>query len=201
MSKLVIAISREYGAGGREIAGLVAKKLGVNLYDRQLVHIAAAELQLNTLTDEELQRLENEVPPLGNSFIPFLSFGMRGEKPLNQQIFEAESQVIMRLARNESCVILGRCSDFILHNEPNVLTVFVHASDKFKDERGKVKYAGKTVADLKAEDEKRAKYYKYFTAHEFGDPANFDLMVRSDKGTLEDIADAIVSYAKAVIKA
>lgn len=200
MSNVVITISRQYGAAGREIAALVAKKLGVHLYDRQLVHIAAAQLQIDELSEEELLKLEREVPPLGMNFIPFLSFGMRGEKPLNQQIFEAEAGVIARLARNESCVILGRCADFVLHNQRNVLSVFIHASDKFRTERGISQYLGKTLADLEREDEKRALYYKHFTAQEFGNPDNYDLVIRADKGSVDEIADSIVAYAKAFIK-
>ncbi|HIV55286.1 MAG TPA: cytidylate kinase-like family protein [Candidatus Anaerobiospirillum stercoravium] len=200
MSNVVITISRQYGAAGREIATKVAEKLGVHLYDRQLVHIAAAQLQIDELSEEELLKLEREVPPLGLSFTPFFSFGMRGEKPLNQQIFEAEAGVIARLARNESCVILGRCADFVLHNERNVVSVFIHASDKFRADRGVHAYLGKTLEDLKREDEKRALYYKHFTAQEFGAPENYDLVVRADKGTTDEIADAIVAYAKAFVK-
>ena len=200
MSNIVITISRQYGAAGREIAQKVAEKLGVPLYDRQLVHIAAAQLQIDQLDEDELLKLEKEVPPLGLNFTPFFSFGMRGEKPLNQQIFEAEAGVIARLARHESCVILGRCADFVLHNERNVLTVFIEASDKFRAERGVSSYQGKTLNDLKREDEKRALYYKHFTAQEFGDPLNYDLVVRADKGTTDEIAESIVAYAKAFIK-
>ena len=83
---------------------------------------------------------------------------MRGEKPLNQQIFEAEAGVIARLAKHESCVILGRCADFVLHNERNVLTVFIGASDNFRKERGVTAYSGKTLADLDRENAKRAQY-------------------------------------------
>ena len=199
MSNIVITISREYGAAGREIAKKVADRLGVHLYDRQLVHIAAAQLQIDELSEEELLKLEREVPPLGLNFTPFLSFGMRGEKPLNQQIFEAEAGVIARLARHESCVILGRCADFVLHNERNVLTVFIQASDEFRAQRGRSVY-GKSLSELKREDEKRAQYYKHFTAQNFGDSMNYDLVVRSDKGTPDEIADSIVAYAKSFIK-
>lgn len=200
MSNIVIAISRQYGAAGREIATLVAQKLGVHLYDRQLVHIAAAQLQIDQLTEEELLRLESEVPPLGMNFTPFFSFGMRGEKPLNQQIFEAEAGVIARLARHESCVILGRCADFVLHNERNVLTVFIGASDKFREQRAATVYEGKSLADLNKEDAKRASYYRHFTAQTFGAKENYDLVIRADKGTTDEIADSIVAYARAFIK-
>lgn len=200
MSNIVITISRQYGAAGREIASKVAQKLGVHLYDRQIVHIAAAQLQLDQLNEEELLKLEREVPPLGFGFTPFLTFGMRGEKSLNQQLFEAEAGVVARLARSESCVILGRCADFILHNDRNVLSVFVQASDRFRINRAKDFYNGKTLDDLDRENEKRAMYYKHFTAQDFGDPHNYDLVVRADKGSTDEIADSIIAYAKTLIK-
>ncbi len=199
MSNIVITISRQYGAAGREIASKVAQALGVPLYDRQIVHIAATELQLDQLTEEELQKLEREVPPLAYGFVPFYTFGMHGEKPLKQQLFESEAAVVSRLAHSHSCVILGRCADFILHNDRNVLSVFVHASDKFRSHRATDFYNGKTLEDLDRETEKRAMYYKHFTSQDFGDPCNYDLVVRADKGSTDEIANSIVAYAKSLI--
>ena len=76
----VITISRQYGAGGREIAGLVAEKLGIKLYDRQIVHIAAAKIGLDDLSENDLLELENYVKPLSMNFLPFRSFGMNSSR-------------------------------------------------------------------------------------------------------------------------
>ena len=72
---LVLTVSRQYGAGGRELAQILADKLSVKLYDRQIVHIAAAKLGINDLSEEELLQMENQVKPLSMSFVPFHSFG------------------------------------------------------------------------------------------------------------------------------
>lgn len=197
MGKTIITISRQYGAAGREIAACCAELLGVKLYDRQLIHIAAAQLQIDHLSKEELLKLEADVPPLGLDFTSFFNFGMRGEKPLNQQIFDAECAVIARLAEQESCVILGRCSNFVLSGRPDTVNVFIHASDEYRKKRGMEVYHGVTLAELKKEDKKRAAYYEHYTAHKFGSKKDFDLTVRADNGTPKQIAAAITAYARA----
>ncbi len=197
MGKTIITISRQYGSAGREIAAHCAELLGVKLYDRQLIHIAAAQLQINNLSEQELLQLESEVPPLGLDFTSFFNFGMRGEKPLNQQIFDAESAVIARLAEQESCVILGRCANFVLADHPNTVNVFIHASDEYRKDYAKKMYNGIGLDALNREDKKRAAYYEHYTAHKFGSPRDFDLVIRADKGTPLQIASAITAYAQA----
>lgn len=97
----VITISRQYGAGGRELANILAEKLGIKLYDRQIVHIAAAKLGIDDLSEEEL---------LSMSFIPFHSFGTRmGES--SQGMFMSESAAIRKIAEDGSCIFLGRSAD------------------------------------------------------------------------------------------
>lgn len=96
----VIAISRQYGSGGRELAQILAKKLGIPLYDRQLIHIAAAKIGIDDMKEGDLKQLEEEIPPLSLKFMPFYIFGMQGEKPLNNKMFEAESEAIRQLARD-----------------------------------------------------------------------------------------------------
>ncbi len=201
MSNLVITISREYGSACHDVAELVAAKLGIKVYDRQLIHVAAAQYLNNALTAEELTRLEHQVPTLRGGFNPFYTFGMRGDKPLNQQMFEAESAVISRIARQESCLIIGRCADFILGGAPNVLTIFLRADEAFKKEYAREKLESRTLQDLRAEDDKRARYYRYFTGQEFGDPKNFDLSVTMrTKTSIADAAAAIAAYAEIAIK-
>lgn len=123
---LVITISRQYGAGGRELAGILAEKLGVKLYDRQLVHLAAAKLGIHDLSEDELLEMENTVKPLSMSFIPFHSFGTHmGES--SQGMFMSESAVIRKIAEDGSCIFLGRCADYALRNNDNHFDIFVCA--------------------------------------------------------------------------
>lgn len=192
---LVLTVSRQYGAGGRELAQILADKLGVKLYDRQIVHIAAAKLGINDLSEEELLQMENQVKPLSMSFVPFHSFGTHmGES--SHGMFLSESAAIKKLAKDGSCVILGRCGDYVLRNNPDNFSIFVCADDQFREKRGKEVYEGKSLKELNKEDEKRARYYNYYTDRTWGDGANYDLVVNTSRQPLEKIADAVLAYVE-----
>lgn len=198
---LVVTVSRRYGCGGRELAEIIAKKLDVKLYDRQLVHIAAAKLSINDLPDEDLYELENTIPPMEMTFMPFHSFGVKlGSGQYSRGIFLAESNVIRKIADKKSCVILGRCADYVLREHENKFSIFVTADDEFRDKRGLTVYDGKTVAELDAENKKRARYYEYYTDQTWGDGANYDLVVNTSNTPLDKIADGIISYIESVKK-
>lgn len=173
---IVISISRKYGCGGRELAQILAEKLNIKLYDRKIVHIAAAKLETDDLNENDLLELENTVNPLTMAFFPFRSFGINlGEA--SRGIFLSEAKAIRRLANSGSCVILGRCADFVLDDLPNHFSIFVTADDEFRTERGKNVYGGKTLKELNIEDKKRGRYYNYYTGKEWGDPTNYNLVV------------------------
>lgn len=193
----VITISRQYGAGGREIAGLVAEKLGVKLYDRQIVHIAAAKIGLDDLSEKDLLELENYVKPLSMSFLPFRSFGMNMTDS-SQKVFMTESAAIRKLAEDGPCVILGRSADYVLRKFENKFSIFICADDEFREARGKEVYGGKTLKELDQEDKKRARYYNYYTGQNWGEGQNYDLVVNTSRDSLEKIADAIIDYIKVV---
>lgn len=98
---------------GRELAGILSEKLGLKLYDRQIVHIAAARLGLNALSEQELLEMENKVKPLSMSFLSFHSFGTHmGES--SQGMFIAESAAIRRIAMDGPCIFLDRIADGII---------------------------------------------------------------------------------------
>ena len=193
----VITISRQYGAGGREIAGLVAEKLGVKLYDRQIVHIAAAKIGLDDLSEKDLLELENYVKPLSMSFLPFRSFGMNMTDS-SQKVFMTESAAIRKLAEDGPCVILGRSADYVLRKFENKFSIFVCADDEFREARGKEVYGGKTLKELDQEDKKRARYYNYYTGQNWGEGQNYDLVVNTSRDSLDKIADAMIDYIKVV---
>lgn len=193
----IITISRQYGAGGREIAGLVAEKLGVKLYDRQIVHIAAAKIGIDDLSEKDLLELENYVKPLSMSFLPFRSFGMNMSDS-SQKIFMTESAAIRKLAQDGPCVILGRSADYVLRKFENKFSIFVCADDDFREARGKSVYGGKSLKELDQEDKKRARYYNYYTGQNWGEGQNYDLVVNTSHDPLDKIADAIIDYIKVV---
>ena len=194
---MVITISRQYGAGGRELAGIMAEKLGVKLYDRQIVHIAAAKLGINDLSEKELLEMENSVKPLSMGFLPFHSFGTHMGSS-SQEMFMSESAAIRKIAKDGSCIFLGRCADYALRNTENHFDIFVCADDNYREVRGKDVYDGKSLKELNKEDAKRARYYNYYTGQEWGNGANYDLVVNTSKAPLTHIADAIIKYIETV---
>ena len=196
-SNTVITISRQYGCGGRELAEILAKKLNVKLYDRQIVHIAAAKLGINDLSEQDLLDLENTVHPLTLTFMPFHSFGTRmGES--SRGMFLSEASVVRKLANDGPCVILGRCADYVLEDMPNHFSIFDCANDEYREKRGKEVYEGKTLKELDAENEKRARYYNYYPGKKWGEASNYDLIVNTSNAPLDKIADAIIEYINTV---
>lgn len=193
----VIVISRQYGSGGRELAQILSQKLGLHLYDRQLIHIAAAKIGIDDMKEGDLKQLEEEIPPLSLKFMPFYIFGMQGEKPLNNKMFEAESEAIRQLAKDGSCIILGRCADYVLKNFPEAYSFYVCADDAYRTQRGKTVYDGKSLRELKDEDRKRGQYY---TGNMWGDPSNYTASINTSRITLEKGADLIINYIETLQK-
>ena len=194
---IVISISRKYGCGGRELAQILAEKLNIKLYDRKIVHIAAAKLETDDLNENDLLELENTVHPLTLTFMPFHSFGTRmGES--SRGMFLSEASVVRKLANDGACVILGRCADYVLEDMPNHFSIFVCADDEYREKRGKEVYEGKTLKELNEENEKRARYYNYYTGKKWGEASNYDLIVNTSNASLDKIADAIIEYINTV---
>ena len=120
MKKFVITVSREYGSGGRRIGRLVAEKLGVNFYDGELLSLVAKE---SGYTEEFVRQNDQKKT---QSLLYHLYIGSQ-ILPASDMIFIAQSRVIKDLYAKESCVIVGRCADYILRGKENVINIFVHA--------------------------------------------------------------------------
>ena len=188
----IISISRQYGSGGREVAQILADKTGFHLYDRQIIDSAAKDLGISNWSEDKLRELENSEPaPLG--FIPFHSFGI-DEGPSDTSMFVAESKIIRKLAKSGSCIILGRCGDFVLRDFAKHYSFFICADDDFRTERGRSEYNGKSLKEIKAEDQKRADYYEYYTGEKWGQPEKYNLSINASKTPLDKAADLIIRY-------
>lgn len=192
--KILITISREFGSGGYEIGQLLARQLGIPFYDdEKLIPLEAAESGLSEdfIRDHE-RHLRHEV------VYDFLTsaYAMTNQQlsPL-ERLFAAQSTVIRRLAAgDESCVIVGRCSDYILYDNPNSFRVFVHASPVDRICRIEDQYGG-ARRDMEATDRARAWIYKRCTGRLWGDGRYFNLAVDSGKlgieGSVELIGSAV----------
>ena len=189
--KIIITISREYGSGGRYIGRMVAEKLGIKFYDKDLVSLVAKESNLSESFIEE-----NEQKKKFNS-------KFNSDYNEDDKLFIAESKVIKEIAKKESCVIIGRCADYILNDYPNVIKIFIYSTDKDKIQRV-VKYYNirkkDALSKITKENKLRAKHYKYYTNQEWGKISNYDLTINSDylgpEETAEMISNMIISKLK-----
>lgn len=183
---IVITIGREYGSGGRYVGKLVAEKLGINCYDNEFIEKLSKQTGLSKKYIAEHEQKETGTQ----------SFGNIGEQ---DDLFIKESNLINNLYKKESCVIIGRCSDYILKDKKDVFKVFIYAGEKEK-ENWAIKYYGlnkKTaLKEINKINKKRSKHYKYYTERNWTHPSNYDLMLMIDKIGVEKASDITVDLIK-----
>lgn len=179
MKHIVITIGREYGSGGRLIAKQLSEEMGITFYDKQLITEVAKKTGFseNFIRDTEHQRPTN-------SFLYDL-YTTVATPSVPDQVFIAQAKVIKEAAARESCVIVGRCADYILREEPHVLKVFVNAPIDQRIKRAREEY-GVTEPNLESyvirQDKARASYYNYFATGRWGQSREYDLCVNSRIG-------------------
>lgn len=166
---LIITISREFGSGGREIGRKVAEKLNIPLYDKELPELTA----VNTgLSSEVIENAEDR------NVCPFGLYAREHYIPISKQIFLVQSKVIEKLAENGSCIIVGRCADYVLRDKYRILSVFVHAPRSLRAKRI-MEYENCTekqaLQKLKESDKARAVYHDFFTGYKWGKAQNYDM--------------------------
>lgn len=186
----VITISREYGSGGRYIGRLVADKLGIKFYDRDLVEKLSEKTGLSTEYIENNEQKRGVLDALNNGCYYNLTNA--------DELFVQESELIKDVAQNESCVIIGRCSDFILKDNKDVINIFVYSTMENKINRAIEKYGlSKKDAEKEIEniDKLRSNHYKHYTGKVWGDNDNYDLCINSDTFGVEKAADMICEIA------
>ena len=192
---MIITIGREYGSGGRVIGKLVAEKLGVPFYDKEILTRAAEESGLC----EEVFEHHDEKASFGGLIASTHASGAGLQMPLNQRVFLAQFDAITKLAAEGDCVIVGRCADYVLKELEHVTHVFVYASTEKRIERiMRVENVTRDQARelIRKTDKQRKNYYNFFADGNWGLRSNYDLMIRTDDRDFEKIADAIISYAQ-----
>ena len=180
--KIVVTISREYGSGGRYVGKLLAEKLGINFYDKEVITLASKSSGLNEgYIEESEQKLVNA----------------KFENNNDDRIFIAEEKVIKKLVKENSCVIVGRCADYILKDQKNVTKIFLYSDDKHKVDRA-VKYYNlkrdSALREINKINKLRAKHYKYYTDRNWYDYSNYDLAINVDVLGVSKTADLIKEY-------
>ena len=197
--RTVITIGREFGSGGHEIGMKLAEKLGIKCYDKELLELAAKESGLC----EELFASQDEKPT--NSFLYSLvmdtySLGYTNsyvDMPINYKVFLAQFDAIKKLAERESCVIVGRCADYALEDNPYAVSVFIKASLDERVQRIKRIYElnDSKAADLiQKTDKRRASYYNYYSSKKWGEAKSYNLCIDSGLVGIDGAIDMILKF-------
>lgn len=193
-NKRIITISREFGSGGKYIGMLVAKKLGIPFYDKDIIERIAKE---SGFVDEFIKRVSEYAPSKSIFAYSFVGRSANGES-IEDKIFAIQTKVIKELAEKGPCVIVGRSADYILR-EMDPLNVFIYATHKEKVKRT---MSFKGVSQKEAEkliyetDKKRSINYKYYTGKEWGARENYTVMLNSTELGVERTAEFIAQLYK-----
>ena len=204
--KIIITIARQYGSGGREIGERVAEILGFPLYDKELIKDAASKGSLN----EDILKEADE--SAANSLLYTLAMGSNvigatmhfGYKmPLNDKLFILQSEVIKEYARGGSCVIIGRCADYVLRDEKNTLKIFIygdldHRTARVAERHPEIK-TSQIIDVINKTDKRRASYYNFYTGNKWGKYDNYDMAINSSTLGIEGTAQVIAACAKKLI--
>lgn len=181
MAKRIITVSREFASGGHTIGKAVAERMGIAFYDSQLIGRVAQKSGLS----EEFIRNNEEYASHANSFlyqIAMSAAGSYGYPSIYQKLYEAQMHVIEEIAEKESCVIMGRCADYILRERTDCLHVFIHAGKEYRAQHV-LEHYGKTDKSveqrLKEMDNRRRNYYRFHTDRDWGVCTNYHLALDS----------------------
>ena len=194
----VVTIAREFGSGGRMLGEMLAKKLGVKVYDREFIKLAAK----NSGMDEQyIIKNEQTIPSYWLKCILSQGYGTQAGRGLSNDdvLFLAESKTVKEIADRESCVIIGRCADFVLDNSANVIKVFCCTDEPDALKRCVNEYGldkDKAVSEIRRINRARATHYEYYTGRKWGDPHNYDLTVNTTHIGLETACDMIMKMKK-----
>lgn len=205
--KIIITIARQYGSGGREIGEKVASLLGIPLYDKQLITDAASRGNLNESvikrTDESAANSLLYTLAMGSNVLgTTMQFGYK--MPINDKLFILQSEVIKEYAKAGSCVIIGRCSDYVLREEKNVMRVFVYGDLEHRKERVALRHpelkSSQLIDIINKTDKRRASYYNFYTGNKWGKFDNYDIAINSSTLGVSATAHMLATYAKEIMK-
>ncbi len=197
---VVITISRMYGSGGRTVAGMLSERLNIPFYDKDLVKLASEDSGINEAlfvnADEKVKNTHifkvaksvyngEIIPPESRDFTS------------NRNLFNFQAKIIKKLAETESCVIVGRCAEFVLKDYDNVLSVLIHAPLDFCYEKAseKLGMSGKELEDyVNRINKQKEEYHKFYTGSVWYDARNYDLCLDSSKLGFDRCVDEIIAY-------
>lgn len=206
--KIIVTIGREFCSGGMEVGKKLAEKLGISFYDKELISLAAKKSGFI----ENIFENADEKPT--NSFLYSIAMGVPSATGMllqntdfltNDKLFSIQSEVIKNIAKEGPCVLIGRCSNYILREEENLVSIYLHADMDFRIKR-LLEVEKKDVSLKDAEsfinkaDKKRASYYRYYTGKEWNWATNYDLCLDTSKMGIENTVEQIYNYIKIILE-
>lgn len=199
----IITIARKYASGGRAIGQLLADRLNVPIYDKELIAMAAKK---SGMSEEVFHNADERATfsLLYSLVMGTFSFGTvpaAGDMPINDKLFLIQSDIIKKAAEDSPCIIVGRCADYILRDRDDVLHVFVNANREARKKRA-IEFYGvdpaKVEDTLNRKDKQRGNYYSFYTNKRWDDVSNYNLTLDSSFFGLEKSADLILAAAEAM---
>ena len=196
----IITMEREFASGGNEIGRRVAKELGIELYDRNILIEAAKRLEIPAIYVEQLE----ETAPgsiIFNLSKTALGGGHKDSSnlPMAERLFLEEKKIIEEIVEKQDCVIVGRCASYILKDRPDCLKVFVHADKQYRLKRAiETEKISKDEAEeyLRKSDKRRSGFYNVHTGWKWGDMEHFDICLDSGSLGVDCCVDLLVGMMK-----
>ena len=201
---IIVTIARQYGSGGHEVGEIVAREFGFDFHDKSLIELAA---QKSGIDMDLLRKADEDVTPsflysiaIGNFNMYPLSINMSPyEMPINDKLFNLQADIIKEAAESSPCVFVGRCADYVLNSNKNVIKVYIYASAEERSKRIS-KIEGVSESDARVliykNDKRRANYYNYYTSLKWGKSDNYNLMIDTGAVGVEGAAKIIGEYIK-----
>lgn len=199
----IITIAREYGSGGHLLGERLAKELGIKLYDREFIRMAA---QRSGIDEQYIAKNEQSIP----SFWLKCILSKNSEQPVEASLsaddilFVAESRIVQELAAQEPCIIIGRCADFVLKDHPKVVKVFCYSDLKSAVNRCVNDYGipqEQAEAEIRRINRNRIHHYEYYTGQKWGEPHHYHLMLNTGNISLETACKLVKEVYQNIAKA
>jgi len=196
---LIITFGRQYGSRGKELAGILAEKLNLPIYDEDMIKLASRKLGIA----EDVLKQEEETPR--NELVHALTAGgmfaaKEYEAATNDRMFEVQSQIILELAKKSSCIIVGRCSNYVL-DRANIPTIDVFVVANLEDRIKHIAQRDKTTYEkakqyVNKTEKRREAYYNYYTSYEWGNPQYYDLCVNTSNMDMDELAAHVAGFIR-----
>ena len=199
---LIITIGRQYGSGGAEVGKKLGQRMGLDVYDKEILKMTSDESGIREsyfhLADERAGK--KLLYKIVQSLIPENTSPSTGSDLVSaDNLFRFQSSVIRKLAQEESCIIIGRCADYVLDGTENLVRLFVYA--EIEERINKVREKGyfleeDILKNIKRIDRERRDYYRYYTGKSWENLENYDLMINTTKLSYDDMVECVVDYLK-----